>query len=112
MHLEADLHEVVKWADRKGRRWAFTLSNAASNYFKDGCDVAQLDEIDWKAVNATMWQQCKEGKQAEFLVERSFPWKLIRRVGVSSGEVRNQVKDAIRKAGHQPAVKVQRDWYY
>ena len=112
VHLEADLHEVVKWADRKGRRWAFTLSNAASNYFKDCCDVAQLDEMDWTAVNATMWQQCKEEKQAEFLVERSFPWKLIRRVGVSSSEVRKQVKDAIRRAGHKPTVKIQLDWYY
>ena len=113
VHLEADLHEVVKWADRQGRRWAFTLSNAASNYFKDRCDIAQLDEIDWEAVNATMWQQCKEEKQAEFLVEQSFPWKLVRRASVSLlVKFGNQVHDAIRRAGHKPAVKVQHDRYY
>ncbi|MDE0333332.1 MAG: DUF4433 domain-containing protein [Defluviicoccus sp.] len=27
VHLEADLREAVDWADRNGRRWAFTLSN-------------------------------------------------------------------------------------
>ena len=27
VHLEADLRKVVAWADRNGRRWAFTLSN-------------------------------------------------------------------------------------
>src|SRR5437764_5776029 len=28
VHLEADLHETVAWADREDRRWAFSLSNA------------------------------------------------------------------------------------
>ena len=73
VHLEADLHEAVAWAERKERRWAFTLSNASSGYFEDRCDLSQLDEIDWEAVGARMWPHCKERKQAEFLVERSFP---------------------------------------
>ena len=46
VHLEADLHETVEWADQEERRWAFTLSNAGSGYFIDRCDLAQLDEID------------------------------------------------------------------
>ena len=33
VHLEADLHEAVDWAERHGRRWAFTLSNAGSRLF-------------------------------------------------------------------------------
>ena len=37
VHIEADLHEVVTWADRSQRRWAFTLSNAASSYAEDRC---------------------------------------------------------------------------
>ena len=28
LHLEADLHAVVAWADAQSVRWAFTLSNA------------------------------------------------------------------------------------
>ena len=39
LHLEADLQEVVTWAERQERRWAFTLSNAGSLYFEDRCDL-------------------------------------------------------------------------
>ena len=46
----------MDWAERQGRRWAFTLSNAGSRYFQDRCDLAQLDEIDREAVRARNWQ--------------------------------------------------------
>ena len=49
IHLEADLQAVVDWAKRHKRRWAFTLSNAGSNYFEDRADLSQLGEIDWDA---------------------------------------------------------------
>lgn len=112
VHLEADLREGVAWADRTGRRWAFTLSNAGSNYFEDRCDLAQLNEIDWEAVGARDWVDCKEEKQAEFLVEQSFPWTLVRCIGVYSNAVRQQVCETVRPAHHQPDVKVMRNWYY
>ncbi|KPQ31274.1 MAG: protein of unknown function (DUF4433) [Phormidesmis priestleyi Ana] len=73
VHLQADLHNCIAWADLNKRRWAFTLSNAGAYYFEDRCNLSQLDEIDWKAVQATNWQTCQEGKQAEFLLEHSFP---------------------------------------
>ena len=118
VHLEADLHETVAWADRNGRRWAFTLSNAGSSYFGDRCDLAQLDEIDWDAVQARQWSGgnisalVKECKQAEFLVEHSFPWELVRRVGVRSQDVDGQARKAVRTADHRPRVEIVRDWYY
>ena len=112
VHLEADLHETVDWAERQGRRWAFTLSNAGSRYFQDRCDLAQLDEIDWEAVRARNWQGRAEGKQAEFLVERSFPWDLVRSVGVRSAEAYAAATEAVRAADHRPAVTIRRDWYY
>jgi hypothetical protein len=74
IHSEADLHVVVAWAHQQGRRWAFTLSNAGSYFFEDRCDLGRLNEIDWDAVAARDWRQCKEGKQAEFLLEQSFSW--------------------------------------
>ena len=112
MHLEADLRETVDWADSEGQRWAFTLSNAGSSYFEDRCDLAQLDEIDWKAVRARDWRDCKEGKQAEFLVERAFPWKLVRRVGVLSQQAYGQVREAIQSAPHRPDIQIVPRWYY
>ena len=55
LHLEADLHDSVAWAERNDLRWAFTLSNAGAYYFEDRCDLAQLGEIDWDAVQANQW---------------------------------------------------------
>ena len=112
VHLEADLHEAVEWAERHERRWAFTLSNAGSGYFEDRCDLTQLGQIDWQAVQARQWQGRSHGKQAEFLIERSFPWPLVRRVGVRSVQVQDQARDAMRRAEHRPAVELRREWYY
>ncbi len=114
VHLEADLRETVDWAERNGRRWAFTLSNAGSRYFQDRCNLARLDEIDWDAVEARDWRapKIKESKQAEFLVERSFSWTLVQRVGARTFAARDRAAEALRAAAHQPAVTVRQAWYY
>ncbi len=112
VHLEAGLHDAVAWAEQQERQWAFTLSNAGSGYFEDRCDLEKLDEIDWGAVNAKSWSQCMEEKQAEFLIERSLPWRLFRRVGVRSTNIREQVLEAMHATEHQPAVEIKPEWYY
>jgi len=112
IHLEADMRQTVAWAEAHDLRWAFTLSNAGARYFEDRCSLDQLDEIDWTAVQATNWQQCKEGKQAEFLVEQRFPWELITRIGVNSAQVHAQVSAALAATGHKPCVEIKREWYY
>ena len=112
IHLEADLHAVVAWANKHRRRWAFTLSNAGSRFFEDRCDLAHLNEIDWNAVQATDWRQCKEGKQAEFLLEDSFPWQLVERIGVHSRTSFQQVANALPANGHRPPIEIRADWYY
>ena len=112
IHLEADLRQTVAWAEKHDRRWAFTLSNAGARYFEDRSDPARLDEIDWDAVKARNWQQHKEGKQAEFLIERRFPWALVARIGVLSQQTRRQVSEALSCAAHKPPVAVMPRWYY
>ena len=112
VHLEADLHEAVAWAEQHERRWAFTLSNAGSRYFQDRCDLAQLGELDWAAIQARDWRASKEGKQAEFLMEQSFPWTLVRRVGVRSVDTYQQATAAMQAANHRPDVEIRREWYY
>lgn len=111
LHFEADLHATVAWAQSHQRRWAFTLSNAGSSYFEDRCDLDCLDEVDWNAVQARDWRQCKEGKQAEFLLEHSFPWQLVERVGVFDRTIQQRVVNLL--AGQpRPVVEVRTDWYY
>ncbi len=82
VHLMADLKQTADWAEAHGQRWAFTTTNAGSRFFDDYTNLAQLDQVDWSAVKATYWMGQKDGKQAEFLVERQFPWHLISGVGV------------------------------
>lgn len=118
VHLVADLHRSVAWAKENKRRWAFTLSNAGSSYFEDRCDLRQLHEINWAAVNSTFWagpgvdSSIKEGKQAEFLMEFCFPWTLIEQIGVCSVKARDEAEYALRLCTHKPEIRVRPEWYY
>jgi hypothetical protein len=112
VHLESDLYSVVKWATANGRRWVFTLSNAGSRFFEDRADLNQLNEINWDAVQASDWSNCKDGKQAEFLIEKSFPWELVERIGIHSEPVYGCVSDAISGAAYKPPIEIMQDWYY
>ncbi len=112
VHLQADLNAVVAWADQQMRRWAFTLSNAGSRFFEDRNDLANLHELDWQAIQTNHWQRCKDGKQAEFLLEQDFPWHLIEAIGVRSRLVYQQVVNALQATPHRPAVTLKPNWYY
>jgi hypothetical protein len=112
IHLVADLYETVNWANTNNRRWVFTDSNAGSRYFSDYKNLQNLNMINWTAVNAGIWKGCKEGKQAEFLLEQSFPWSLVKGIGVYSSKVEQQVAGALQKTNHKPIVKVLPEWYY
>jgi hypothetical protein len=112
IHLEADLHATVAWANAQPRRWAFTLSNAGSRYFEDRADLASLGDVDWDAVAARNWSACREAKQAEFLLEHSFPWHLVERIGVLSQPIATQVAQTLPVGGHRPPVQILPAWYY
>lgn len=118
VHLEANLHAAVDWARQAGRRWAFTLSNAGAYYFEDRADLARLNEVNWNAVQTNRWAGngidplIKEGKQAEFLNERDFPWHLVERIGVLSRPIYQQVVNHLSASNHRPAVEIKPDWYY
>ena len=114
VHLEADLTEAVDWANKNSRRWAFSLSNAGARYTQFRCDLANLHEINWTAVGSPDFRSAdiKEGKQAEFLMHHSFPWSLVRRVGVASRAVLQQVTTAVSGASHQPKLEIMPSWYY
>jgi hypothetical protein len=114
VHLEADLHQVVQWAETNGRRWAFSLSNAGAVYAQFRGRLDQLGEINWDAVAATDFRAAdiKEAKQAEFLIERSFPWHLVERIGISSARIVPRVTSALHGATHRPRLQIRPDWYY
>jgi ssDNA thymidine ADP-ribosyltransferase, DarT len=112
VHLVADLRATVAWANANNRRWAFTLSNAASRYFEDRTDLAQINDINWEAVNAQYWSSFREAKQAEFLVEQQFPWHLVEEIAVINQATGQQAAQAIAGAAHRPGVQIRQAWYY
>jgi ssDNA thymidine ADP-ribosyltransferase, DarT len=113
IHLEADLHKVIRWADANGRRWAFSLSNAGARYTEFRASADDLDELDWRAIGARDFRnaQVKEGKQAEFLVHERFPFNLVDRIGVLSAGVQARARGANRGA-YQPPIEVRPEWYF
>ena len=114
VHLEADLHRVIQWAEANGRRWAFSLSNAGAVYTQFRGRLDQLGEVNWNAVAAADFRPAdiKEGKQAEFLVQRSFPWHLVERIGVHSPGIVPRVSGAMQGAAHRPRIEIKNDWYF
>ena len=112
IHIEVDLLPTVARADANQRRWAFTSSNAGANYFDDYSDIEELKMLNWAAVHAKYWQECREEKQAEFLVEGSFPWELVSRIGVRSRRIRDRVLSTIQPHSHRPSVAIKPGWYY
>jgi hypothetical protein len=114
VHLEADLHEAVAWADSQGCPWAFTDRNAGSSYFQSFRHVAELGQLNWEHIANDDFRNpiVKDAKQAEFLVYRSFPWTLIRSIGVMDARIAQWVREILSGAGHQPDVHVEGAWYY
>ena len=112
IHLEANLHKSIAWADSNDRRWAFTSSSAASFHFRDFASIDRLNMIDWDAVAATDWRTCRDEKQAEFLVEDSFPWEQVSRIGIKSQAIYAKVRTALQGARHRPTVAIKPGWYY
>ena len=73
-----------------------------------------MGEINWDAVAATDFRPAdvKEAKQAEFLIQDSFPWHLVERIGVHSQAIVPGLRSAMQGAAHRPVIEIKRDWYY
>lgn len=112
VHLMADMREVVDWAEESKRRWTFTDINAANRAADFYDDLAKLDQLNWDAIHTRNWVSCRDHKMAEFLMHKSFPWELVKGIGVHSERVGALVVATIGKAAHRPTVKVKPDWYY
>lgn len=114
VHLEADLHAVVRWAKNNGIAWAFSLSNAGASYTEFRSRADQLDQLDWRAIAATDFREpdVKERKQSEFLVHGRVPFDLVERLGVGSVAIRARATEALAGSGPRPKIEVLPEWYF
>jgi hypothetical protein len=112
IHLVADLQRAIEWAEQNNLRWVFTDSNAGSRYFNDYSNLSFLNKINWNAIEARDWQNCKEQKQAEFLIEQHFPWELVEEIGAYSPKRVEETNNILATTTHKPPVEVKNGWYY
>ncbi|HFE47508.1 MAG TPA: DUF4433 domain-containing protein [Nannocystis exedens] len=114
VHLEADLRKTVAWAESCARRWTLSTTNAASFYTDFRFTLQDLGDLCWSSIAARDWRQTtvREGKQAEFLVETSFAWPLVERIGVHSQGTLERATCALAKAAHRPVLEIRKEWYY
>jgi hypothetical protein len=112
VHLEAYVEEAAAWAESQALGWAFTLSNAGARTAEFRSRLEELGDLDWEAIRSRYWQDCRDAKQAEFLVRQRFPWHLVRQIGVRSQATQRLVTTTLEAAKHRPPVEVRSGWYY
>ncbi|MEX1361500.1 MAG: DUF4433 domain-containing protein [Nannocystaceae bacterium] len=102
----------VSTAIRQGRPWAFTDRHAELAHALHFDDLDQLGQVPWHVMDVQHWPSVREERQAEFLVHGFFPWTAVEAVGVANETTAARVHQVIAAASHQPAVSVEREWYY
>lgn len=114
VHLQADLKQVIEWADAEERRWAFSLSNAGAYYTEFRGRWRELDQLDWPAIESADFRDrhVQEHKQAEFLIHERFPFALIERLGVRSSRIWNRASRALAGSDHRPVIEKRPEWYF
>ena len=73
---------------------------------------AGLNKLNWEAISSRYWFNQKDAKQAEFLIEKDFPFNLFEQVGVYSKFYLDEVNKIINTSIYTPTIKIQPQWYY
>jgi hypothetical protein len=102
-----------------GLGFAFSDGHGLARFTGWYGDLADLDKVDWDAVYARLWRDTPDDmdrqrrKQAEFLVYRSMPWKLVVEVGVFSDAARQRAEAILSSQGQGSLpVRIKTEWYY
>ena len=76
-------------------------------------DFSRISELDiQRIIDTNYWQDFKEEKQDEFLAYEFVQWQAIRRIGVKSQAIADEVHVLLQSARHKPVVEVRPEWYY
>ena len=109
LHLISDV-ETVRLSNED---CFFTDIHADLDYAEQIDDFDRLSELDLqRIIKERYWQDFKEEKQAEFLAFGSVQWQTIKRIGVKTQAMAEEVQQILHVQEHQPEVIVNPDWYY
>jgi hypothetical protein len=109
IHLVSSINAVTT----RQLDWVFTDRHAELNYAIYYDDLADLSFVDWTVMPLQYWNdpgECKEKRQAEFLVFEFFPWVCFQAVGVRTQTVADRVRAIVQKS--TPPIVVEPSWYY
>jgi hypothetical protein len=99
-------------------QFVFTDGHAIMAYSEFHDDLANLNRVDWVLMQSRYWFDTaeqpdrKRRRQAEFLVHRSLPWRLITEIGVLNARVQSRVEALLSGVEHKPVARVRTSWYY
>lgn len=103
-----------------GAGLVFSDGHGIARFSKWFDNLADLDNVDWEAVHATIWKDTVDDmdrqrrKQAEFLVYQRCDWSLIHEIGVLNDRMKLKVEQILSEFPlemNRPVI-VRREWYY
>jgi hypothetical protein len=112
------LVSTIEFVRDAGLAFIFTNGHAIMRLTDFFDDLAKLDQIDWEVMSARYWHDTvndsdrKRRRQAEFLVHKFFPCRLITEIGVVNSQMGAQVTALLQSSEHQPDVVIRPNWYY
>jgi len=103
-----------------GLGFVFSDGHGIAYFTQWFCDLTDLEQVDWKAVEARIWKDTPQDmdrqrrKQAEFLIHRFCPWDLIEEIAVINAGMRDRVNDILADfpAKQRRSVRIKSNWYY
>lgn len=92
----------------------FTDRHADLAYAVQCDDLSSIHQsLNWQAIEALSWQDCKEQKQAEFLAYNYLPWVAITEIGVCNQQTEQAIYNLQQKYQLKlPNVSIYPTWYY
>jgi len=114
LHLVSSV-EAVQSA---GIPFAFSDGHADMDLSRFFNDPHYLDQIDWQVMRSRYWNDTqadgdrKRRRQAEFLVQRFFPFSLIEGIGVFDSLMLERVTALLKEQPVEPPVQIRAAWYY
>ena len=102
----------VSTATSLGRPWAFTDRHGELAHALHFDDLHHLNEVSWSVMNLSYWQDHREERQAEFLVQQFFPWTAVLGIAVRTAAAEATLREVVGSQGQQPTVVIRPGWYY
>ncbi len=112
------LVSTVEAVQTAGIPFVFTDGHAEMDLSRFFTSLTALNQVDWDVMKSRYWNDTpqdgdrKRRRQAEFLVQRFFPFNLFHAIGVMNQTVADQVRALIPLEMPVPVIRLEPAWYY